>query len=117
MFYTLLIVVFVPSIQNYVQMTQIHDIPSLTLVADLIWKDYHFIHSIYMYIYAVERSCPTTFHNPNCIDFTELNSVFFFFMRNVKVIIYLALDCCTIWWELGIKLNYIFWCYECHVFM
>ena len=36
MFYTLLIVVFVPSIQNYVQMTQIHDIPSLTLVADLI---------------------------------------------------------------------------------
>ena len=78
MFYTLLIVVFVPSIQNYVQMTQIHDIPSLTLVADLIWKDYHFIHSIYMYIYAVGRSCPTTFRNPNCIDFTELNSVFFF---------------------------------------
>ena len=38
MFYTLLIVVFVPSIiiYNYVQMTQIHDIPSLTLVADLI---------------------------------------------------------------------------------
>ena len=38
MFYTLLMVVFVPSIiiYNYVQMTQIHDIPSLTLVADLI---------------------------------------------------------------------------------
>ena len=38
MFYTLLIVVFVPSIiiYNYVQMTQIHDIPSLTLVADFI---------------------------------------------------------------------------------
>ena len=49
-----------------------------------------------MYIYAVGRSCPTTFRNPNCIDFTELNSVFFFFMRNVKVVIYLALDCCTI---------------------
>ena len=38
MFYTLLIVVFVPNIiiYNYVQMTQIHDIPPLTLVADLI---------------------------------------------------------------------------------
>ena len=72
MFYTLLIVVFVPNIiiYNYVQMTQIHDIPPLTLVADLIWKDYHFIHSIYMYIFAVGRSCPTSFHNPNCIDLT-----------------------------------------------